>query len=97
MVFSDDEGRGVRSSKIPSQKISFPPSATLRDILEKGREMFYSELDIPMHFLHLADSSGQIINAEGDKWTIGKYFEENGYQPSRHKMYIMFKETVHLT
>lgn len=89
MIYKEEEGRGVRSSKIRPQKFDLFPDASLEDVLSKGREAFFSELDVPLSFLHLADSSGQVVDANSDGWTIGKYFAENGYQPSRHKLYIM--------
>ena len=92
MIYKEEEGRGIRSSKIRPHKFDLFPDATLEDILNKGREAFFSELDLPLSTLHLADSFGQMVDINSDNWTVGKYFEENGYQPSRHKMYIMFKE-----
>lgn len=91
-MYKEEVARGVRISKIRPQKLEFLPGATLEDILNKGREAFFSELDPPLSSLHLADSSGNVVDAESDDWTVGKYFEENGYQPSRHKLYIMYRE-----
>ena len=93
-MYKEEEGRGVRSSKIRTQKFSLPPSATLDDVLKMGKEAFFSELDIPLRYLHLVDSSGLPIETGDEDWTLGKYFEKNGYQPSRHKLYVMFKEPL---
>ena len=57
----------------------------------KGREAFFSELDSPLSSLHLADSSGNVVDAGSDDWTVGKYYEGNGYQPSQSPQ-IMYKE-----
>ena len=89
-MYKEEEGRGVRSSKIHTQKLSLAPTAMLDNILHVGREAFFSDYDLPNSSLHLADSSGNILEcAESEGWTLGKYFEENHYQPNRHKLYIM--------
>ena len=86
-MYKEEEGRGVRSSKIHTQKLSL---ATLDNILHMGREAFFSDYDLPMSSRHPADSSGNTLEcAESEGWTLGKYFEENHYQPYQHKLYIM--------
>ena len=91
MIYNEEEGKGIRNSKIHPQKFKLFSTATMEDILNMGREAFFSELDPPIDTLHLANSSGQIIDADSENWTLGKYFEENGYQPSRHKLYIVYR------
>ena len=93
-MFSEKEGRGVRSTKIPAQKLSFTSTSTYNDILMAGKDAFFPDYDPQLNSLHIADSSGKVIKSTGDDWTLGKYFEENGFQPSRHKLYIMFKEPL---
>ena len=76
--------------EVHTQKLSLAPTATIDNILHMGREAFFSDYDLPMSSLHLADSSGNILEcAESKDWTLDKYFEENCYQPSRQKLYIM--------
>ena len=91
MIYNEEEGKGIRNSKIPPQKFKLFSTATIEDILNMGRKAFFSELDPPLDTLHLANSSGQIIDVNSENWTLGKYFDENGYQPSRHKLYIVYK------
>ena len=51
-----------------------------------GGKHFSLIMNPSMSSLHLADSSGSILEcAESEGWTLGKD------QPSRHKQYIMFK------
>ena len=93
MVYKEEEGRGVRSSKFCPQKFDLLPTATLEAILSMGRHAFFSD-EMPLKYLCLADSTGQKIDISSDTWTVGSYFEENGYQPSRHKLYTMYKDST---
>ena len=95
MVYREEEGRGVRSGKLPApRKIELSLSSTLKDILTLGRETFFQKSKPPLHSLCLADSSGQPIDISSDEWTIGNFYEQNCYQPSRFKLYIMYKPSV---
>ena len=59
----------------------------MEDIINMGREAFFSELDPPLDTFHLANSSGQIIDADSENWTLGKYFEENGSAKSAQALH----------
>ena len=94
-MYREEEGRGVRSGKLPApRKIELSLSSTLKDILTLGRETFFQKSKPPLHSLCLADSSGQPIDISSDEWTIGNFYEQNCYQPSRFKLYIMYKPSV---
>ena len=65
-----------------------PPQLTL------GRETFFPKSKPSLHSLCLADSSGQAIDISSDEWMIGNFYEQNSYQPSRFKLYVMYKPSV---
>ena len=50
MVYREEEGRGVRSGKLPAlRKIELSLSSTLKDILTLGRETFFPNSKPPLH------------------------------------------------
>ena len=87
IVFSTNEEESIRNSKIHPQKFKLFSTATMEDIINMGREAFISELDLPLNTFHLANSSGQITDADSENWTLGKYFEENGSAKSAQALH----------
>ena len=58
-----------------------------------GREAFISELDLPLNTFHLANSSGQITDADSETGHWENILRRMG-QPSRHKLYIVYKHPM---
>ena len=40
--------------------------------------------------MELADSSGLSIHVNKSEWKLYSYYKDNNYQPSRHKLYVMY-------
>ena len=38
----------------------------------------------------LADSSGFSIHVNKSEWKLDSYYKDNRYQPSHHKLYVMY-------
>ena len=45
--------------------------------------------------LQLADSDGVLIETDKDTFLLEDYYKRNDYKPSKHKMYIVYKEKVY--
>ena len=97
MVYSVDKGKGVRKKYIPPPcELELSPSATLRDILTAGRRKFFADdEEVSLSSLTLADSSGSRIDIDDeDSWTIGDFYAQHDYKPSRYKLYVMYVPPV---
>ena len=94
MIFDENLNKGVRKKCLPDpnpRKISIPRSAPLEMVLSKARELFFEEFDIDdPQALSLCDSSGVLIPAESG-WSLGDFYNKNGLQPSRYKLYVVLK------
>ena len=97
MVYSCDKGKGIRKKYIPPPcEVEFLPSATLQDVLKTGKRKFFAdEEEISLSCLALADSSGSRIDIDDeDSWTIGDFYAQHDYKPSRYKLYVMYVPPV---
>ena len=97
MVYSFEKGKGVRKRYIPPPcEVEFLPSATLQDVLKVGnRKFFGDDEDISLSYLALADSYGSRIDIDDeDSWTIGDFYAQHDYKPSRYKLYVMYVPPV---
>ena len=53
---------------------------------------FFEAYDPNMNKLSLADSNGMPIKvANPDEWTLGMFYQNNGLQPSRYKLYVVLQ------
>ncbi len=91
MVFDSVKKRGVKRKSIPSpEEVEMPLAASYKDVLEKGRQLFFDG-DVSRNALVLADSNGSVIDpGEEEEWKIGEFYSENGYKPSRFKLYVLY-------
>ena len=86
-MYSFEKGKGVRKRYIPPPcEVEFLPSATLQDVLKVGKRKFFGDdEDISLSYLALADSYGSRIDIDDeDTWTIGEFYAQHDYKPSRH-------------
>lgn len=98
MVFDRNAGKGVKKRYIGTpnpRKVEIPRTSTIKELLEKGLEMYFDSDDLSLDDVQLADSDGIAIElADPGKCTLANYFQRNDYKPSKHKMYIMLHEKV---
>ncbi len=60
--------------------------------LKKANDIYFNQPDTSC--LILADTNGLQVEMDnvGD-WTLEQYYSVNRYQPSRHKVYVMYSDT----
>ena len=92
MIFDRSSGKGVRKKSIPEpnpRKVEMSRMSSLVDIFQKAKELyFYPKCDIDE--FKLGDGSGMLVEvAEKESWSLQKYYDENSYKPSRHKVYVV--------
>lgn len=88
-----DGTKGVRKKCLPDpnpQKVSLSRSATLDIVFSKARELYFEEFNVSQEAMSLCDSSGIIIPADNE-WSLGQFYNVNGLQPSRYKLYVVAK------
>ena len=94
MIFDQTLKKGVRKRSLPEpnpQKISLPRSSTIKAVLLKAKELYFEEYDIDEDLetaLLLCDSAGIVIPVKDDTWSLGGFYQKNGLQPSRYKLYV---------
>jgi hypothetical protein len=93
MIYNHSLGKGVRSKCLPQPnpiKIEMSKNSLLNDIYKRAKELFFKKKEGNMF---LSDSSGVIIDL-GVNWTKGKYYNENNFILSRHKLYVILDEKL---
>ena len=95
-MYSFEKGKGVRKRYIPPPcEVEFPPSAMLQDVLKMGKKKFFSDDEISLTTLALADSYGSRIDIDDEEsWTVGDFYAKHDYKPSRYKLYVMYVPPV---
>jgi len=95
MVYYPILQRGVRKKYLPDPnptKIELPKDVKYEDILQMAISLFFEEFEPTKNTLSLADSSGVPIQlSDPDNWTLGSFYQGNGLQPSRYKLYVVLK------
>lgn len=95
MVYDPILRRGVRKKYLPDPnptKIELSKDAKYGDILQMAISLFFEEFEPTKDTLSLADSSGVPIQlSDPDNWTLGSFYQSNGLQPSRYKLYVVLK------
>ena len=84
--------KGVKSHHIPPpnpQKVELPKNSSFDDLLSHAKALYFGE-DADSSQMNLADSAGKTINVEKSQWHLANYYSDNGYQPSRHKLYVVY-------
>ena len=95
MQFDTRQCKGVKRKWLPEpnpRKVEMPRKASLMNVFERAKEIYFHE-ECDVHDMQLADSSGMMIQVDDEtRWTLEKYFDDNHYQPSRHKVYVMLSQ-----
>ena len=93
MIFDPEKKRGVRKKFLlePNPcKVELKSTSTLPMILEKAKELFFSEYTVEDDNIMICDSSGFQIEVENPSiWTLGTFYQRNNFSPSRFKLYTM--------
>ena len=92
MYYCQKLGRGIRKDSIPKpnpRKVELPKSSTFNDIVDLANELYFGNGADPSR-MELADSSGLSIHVNKSEWKLDSYYKNNNYQPSRHKLYLMY-------
>ena len=86
MLYSDELKRGVCKRYLAEpnpQKVELPRNATLPEVFEKAKELYFSEIDLDIDSMCLADSSGILLTIKDTKsWTLSSFYQKNHLQPS---------------
>ncbi len=95
MVYDQNLSRGVRKKYLPDPnptKVELAKGTKYTDILKMAKSLFFVEFDPTLDTLSLADSSGVPIQISlPEKWTLGSFYQNNGLQPSRYKLYVVIQ------
>lgn len=95
MIYDPGLKRGVRKRFLPEPnptKVELSRETTWKELCCRACELFFSELLPNEDDLLLVDSNGVAINvACPQSWILGEYYHSNGFQPSRHKLYVAAK------
>ena len=90
MLYDRELRRGVRKKCLPEPnptKVELDRSSTLNSIFQFAKNLYFKDMEGEMM---LGDSYGTAIHvSEPTKWSLGKFFETNGLQPSRYKLYVI--------
>ena len=90
MLYDGELQRGVRKKCLPEPnptKIEMNKSSTLSSVFESAKKLFFKDMEGE---LMLGDSYGTVIHvSEPAMWSLGTFFETNGLQPSRYKLYVI--------
>lgn len=70
------------------RKVELVKTSSLDDVLNKANEMYFKLPDTSC-----LDSNGLLIEVDSVlDWKLEQYYACNHYQPSRHKLYVMYTE-----
>lgn len=71
--------------------------STFVDVSQRAIELYFSDHNINIADVMLADSAGCKIYV-AETWRLGSFYQENNIVPSRYKLYIMVDEfKVHVS
>ena len=66
--------------------------SSYEDVLKMAVSIFFELYNPELDSLSLADSNGVTVNVSSqDTWTLGTFYQNNGLQPSRHKLYVVLQ------
>lgn len=91
MIYDCAQRKGVRKRSIPEpnpRKVEMPRNSQLKDVYDKCNSLYFGSKCLNED-LRLADHNGMIIEVEERFWILEKYYEENHYYASKHKLYVM--------
>ena len=95
MIYDPDIKKGVKKRVLPEPnptKVELPKSSSIQAVFDKATELYFKDLGdaVKDTKLSLADSNGIPIHIENyQSWILNEFFQHNGLQPSRYKLYVM--------
>ena len=79
-------GRGVRKRYLHEPTLKMKRDSSYEDVLKMAVSIVFEI------YVSLADSNGIPISvASRETWTLGTFYQNNGLQPSRHKLYVVLQ------
>lgn len=73
----------------PPRMVDFPKSSHYKDIINKGRSIFFkNESDDPACY-SICGPSGVPFEVS-DPWTLEEFLKHHGFQPSKLRLYILY-------
>ena len=95
MIYDPVLGRGVRKKCLHEPnptRVEMKKESLYGDVLAMAVSLFFEAYNPNMDKLSLADSNGMPIQvASPDEWTLGMFYQNNGLQPSRYKLYVVLQ------
>ena len=95
MVYDPILGRGIRKRYLHEPnptKVEMKRDSSYEDVLKMAVSIFFELYNPELDSLSLADSNGVTVNVSSrDTWTLGTFYQNNGLQPSRHKLYVVLQ------
>ena len=91
MIFEPNLQKGVKKdwlAKPNPRKVELARNSSLQTVFERCKEIYFSS-GCAVENLQLADSSGMIIEVQKESWVLETFYNENNYQASRHKLFVM--------
>ena len=95
MLYDPDLQKGVRKKTLPSpQYVDFPKSSNYKEVVKRGREIFFPKEENDPSCYYLASTTGIPFHVDDpEDWSLGEFLSEHGFQPSKVRFYIVFKGT----
>ena len=93
-MYDNSKNKGVRRKFLPEPnptKVEMDKKSTICNVYEKSIDLYYKQFStISVNDVMLADSAGNIIEISNPtEWTLGDYYNQNHFLPSRHKLYTV--------
>uniref|UniRef100_A0A1X7TZT8 Uncharacterized protein n=1 Tax=Amphimedon queenslandica TaxID=400682 RepID=A0A1X7TZT8_AMPQE len=92
MLYNFRSGKGIKRHYLPKpnpQMVEIPKNCTFKEFVRKAKTLYFGK-DANESKMNLADSSGILIQVDKATWNLDQYYKDNNYQPSRHKMYVLY-------
>lgn len=95
MIYDPILCRGVRKKYLHDPnptKVELKRESSYEEVLNMAVSLYFEAYDPSLDKLSLADSNGMPIQvASADEWTLGAFYQNNGLQPSRYKLYVVLQ------
>ena len=67
------------------RKLELPRDSCLEGVFEKAQHLYFSEFDVEIREMSLADSGGVLLPVEDKKnWILSSFYKKKNLQPSLH-------------
>ena len=94
-LYDPDLQKGVRKKTLSSpQYVDFPKSSNYEEVIKRGKEVFFPKEVNDMSQYYLASTSGIPFHVDNpEDWSLGEFPTEHGFQPSKTRFYLVYKDT----